>query len=63
MAKKSSEYAKRQDGAATVFQVTPAPPPKFTYLLIVGGVVALLGLGTITSGFGLIFLAMAAFCF
>jgi len=63
MRNNGSEYAKHQDGGTTVFEVTPARAPKFTYLLIVGGVVALLGLGTLAAGFGVFFLAMAAFCF
>jgi len=63
MKDRGSEYSKRQDGAATVFDVTPASAPKFTYLLIIGVVVGVLGLGTLASGFGFFFLLMAAFCF
>lgn len=63
MKTKNAEYKKRQEGDATVFEVTPAPAPKFTYLLIIGGVVGLLGLASLAGGFGVIFLAMAAFCF
>jgi hypothetical protein len=63
MARKGSEYSKHQEGDATVFDVTPAPAPKFTYLLIIGVVVALLGLASLSSGFGIFFLAMAAFAF
>ncbi|HPE32792.1 MAG TPA: hypothetical protein PLV61_16480 [Parvularculaceae bacterium] len=44
MANKGSEYTKRQDGPATVFEVTPAPSPKFTYLLIIGGFFSLIAL-------------------
>jgi len=62
MKDRASEYTKREDGATTVFNVTPASAPKFTYLLIIGGVCALLGLGMITSG-GIFFLLMAAFAF
>ena len=36
MKNKDAEYTKRQEGGATVFEVTPAPAPKFTYLLIFG---------------------------
>ncbi|GEM_PF-1226529 len=61
--KKSSEYTKRQDGGATVFTVTPAPAPKFTAILVIGGVMGLLGLSMLAGGPGIIFLAMAAFCF
>jgi hypothetical protein len=53
-----SEYSKRQDGAATVFDVTPASAPKFMYLVIFGGFVGLLGLGFIASG-GIFMLIMA----
>ncbi len=56
-----SEYSKRQDGAATVFDVTPASAPKFMYLVIFGGFIGLLGLGMIASGFGIFMLAMAGF--
>jgi hypothetical protein len=63
MKDRASEYSKRQDGTATVFNVVPASAPKFTYLLIIGGVIGLLGLGTLAGGPGIIFLAMAAFCF
>lgn len=60
MKDRASEYSKRQDGNATVFDVTPASSPKFTYLLIIGGVTGLIGLFSIASGFGIIFLLMAA---
>ena len=63
MKDRASEYSKRQDGPATVFQVTPASAPKFTYLLIIGAVTGLIGLFSIASGFGIVFLLMAAFCF
>ena len=63
MKSRPSEYTKRQDGNTTVFDVTPASAPKFTYLLILGGVVGLIGLGTLGSGAGVFFLLMAAFCF
>jgi hypothetical protein len=61
MKDRPSEYTKRQDGAATVFQVTPASAPKFTYLLIVGGVITFIGLLSIASGFGVAFLLMGGF--
>lgn len=59
MAAKGSEYKKLQDGTATVFDVTPAPAPKFTYLLIIG-VVCVLG-GLLAMPGGLVFVAMGAF--
>ncbi len=34
---KSSEYEKQREGAATVFTVTPAPAPKFWFMVIFGG--------------------------
>lgn len=55
---KGSEYTKRQDGSATVFDVTPAPSPKFTYLLIIGGGLSLLVLGMGGGIFGLILLGI-----
>lgn len=61
MKNRPSEYTKRQEGAATVFQVTPASAPKFTYLLIIGGICAFVGLLSIASGFGIVFLAMGGF--
>ena len=63
MKNKDAEYSKRQEGDATVFDVTPASAPKFTYLLIFGVVVGLVGLASLTAGFGIVLLAMAAFCF
>lgn len=59
MAQNLASYTKRQDGDATVFEVTPAKPPKFWYLIIIGGVIGLVGLGMMPGG--LIILAMAAF--
>jgi hypothetical protein len=56
-----SEYTKRQDGTATAFHVVPASAPKFTYLLLIGGVVSLIGLVSIASGFGIVFLLMGGF--
>lgn len=61
MAQKLAEYKKRTEGDATVFDVTPAPHPKFWYLIIFGGFIGLIGLGGLTSGFGIFFLLMAAF--
>ena len=58
MKDRASEYHKRQDGAVTVFDVTPASAPKFMYLVIIGGVIGLIGLGMITSG-GIFMIAMA----
>lgn len=61
MKDRPSEYTKRQDGAATVFQVTPASAPKFTYLLIIGAVCTFGGLVSLSSGFGVFFLLMGGF--
>jgi hypothetical protein len=59
MATKGSEYKKRQDGSATVFEVTPAQAPKFWYLVIIGAVVGLGGLLAMPGG--LAFVAMGGF--
>ncbi len=61
MATKGSEYKKRQDGTATVFEVTPAQPPKFWYLIIIGAVIGLGGLLAMPGG--LAFVAMGGFAF
>jgi hypothetical protein len=56
-----SEYLKRQDGDATVFEVTPAKPPRFWLMIGFGVVLVLVGLGT--GGGGLVaFGGMGAFC-
>src|SRR5690242_17708531 len=39
-----SEYNKRQDGTACVFDVTPAQAPRFMMMAIGGGILAFLGL-------------------
>jgi len=39
-----SEYIKRQEGDSSVFEVTPAQAPKFLFIVIGGGVLALIGL-------------------
>lgn len=39
-----SEYHKRQDGGVVVFDVTPAPVPKYTYIVIMSGIACLFGL-------------------
>jgi hypothetical protein len=39
-----SEYNRRQEGTASIFEVTPAQAPKFMLMAIGGGVLALLGL-------------------
>ncbi len=57
---RASEYTKRQDGATTVFDVTPASAPKFMYLVIFGGFIGLLGIGMIASG-GIFMVLMAGF--
>lgn len=44
MADKGSEYQKHTDGNATVFNVTPSSPPKFTYLIVIGVIAVLFGL-------------------
>lgn len=59
MADKGSEYRKRQEGDATVFDVTPAPTPKFWFLIIFGGVVLLGGLLAMPGG--LAFVLMGGF--
>ena len=51
MAAKTSEYSKSQEGTATVFAVTPAKAPKFTYLIIICAGVCLLGLGMGSAAF------------
>jgi len=61
MATKGSEYKKRQEGNATVFEVTPAQAPKFWYLVIFGAVVGLGGLLAMPGG--LAFVAMGGFAF
>jgi hypothetical protein len=61
MAGKGSEYSKRSEGGATVFTVTPASSPKFTFLLILGGGIMLLGL--LSMPVGIVFLAMGGFAF
>ena len=61
MATKGSEYKKRQEGNATVFEVTPAQAPKFWYLVIIGAVVGLGGLLAMPGG--LAFVAMGGFAF
>jgi hypothetical protein len=43
------EYQKRQEGNATVFDVTPAPQKKFMLIVILGGIGVLFGLGIISS--------------
>lgn len=53
---RASEYGKRQEGDKTVFTVTPASAPKFWYLIIVGVVVLVLGLG----GLGIFGILMGA---
>jgi len=51
---RQSEYVKRQEGDKTVFTVSPATAPKFWYLIIIGAIIALLGL----AGLGIFGLAM-----
>ena len=59
MATKGSEYKKTESGGVTTFEVTPAPAPKFWYLIIIG-VVCVLG-GLLAMPGGLFFVAMGAF--
>ena len=63
MANASSEYTKRSDGNATVFDVTPAPAPKFWTLVVIGALCALGGLSSLGSSpsFAIVFLAMGGF--
>jgi hypothetical protein len=61
MKNRPSEYSKRQDGTTTIFNVVPASAPKFTYLLLIGAVCAFVGLLSIASGFGIVFLLMGGF--
>jgi len=42
---KSAEYSKRQEGGATVFDVTPATPPKFVAAIGAGAIAVVIGLG------------------
>jgi hypothetical protein len=58
MATKGSEYKKTESGGVTTFEVTPAPAPKFWYLIIIGG---LCMLGLLALPGGLIFVLMGAF--
>lgn len=57
-----SEYRKRQDGTATVFDVTPAPQKKFWFILILGGLLLIMALSSIGSMpiFALIMAGLAA---
>ena len=58
----TAEYKKRQDGSATVFDVTAAKAPKFGTMVGMGIFCILIGLASLGSGgFGLIFLAMGGF--
>jgi hypothetical protein len=57
---KSAEYSKRQDGSTTVFDVTPAAPPRFGAAIGAGAVGVLLGLGMIAAG-GIFLVALGAF--
>jgi hypothetical protein len=57
---KLAEYTKREEGGMTVFDVTPATPPKFGAAIGAGAVGSLLGLGMIASG-GIFLLALGGF--
>ena len=54
-----SEYAKRQDGDAFVFEVTPAQSPKFIMIAVGGAVLGLIGLLMGPAGW-ILFLPVAA---
>lgn len=56
---KSAEYSKRQEGGATVFNVTPATPPKFVAAIGAGAVAVVLGLGIISDMQGMAIFIMA----
>jgi hypothetical protein len=58
---KPAEYSKRQEGSMTVFDVTPAPAPKFGAAIGAGAVAVLLGLGTLGAGVGIFILALGGF--
>jgi hypothetical protein len=60
---KTAEYSKRQDGNATVFDVTPAAPPKFISAIGAGIVAVLLGLGTMSDlgGLAIVILALGGY--
>lgn len=58
---KGSEYQKRQEGDTTVFEVTPAKPPRFWLMVGFGAILVLVGLGTGGGGLAA-FGGMGAFC-
>jgi hypothetical protein len=45
----ASEYQKRQEGSAVVFNVVPAPQKRFMFIVIMGGLMAFLGLSFFSS--------------
>ena len=45
----ASEYQKRQEGNAVVFNVVPAPQKRFMFIVIMGGLMLLLGLSFFSS--------------
>jgi hypothetical protein len=45
----ASEYQKRQDGNAVVFDVVPAPQKRFMFIVIMGALMLLLGLSFFSS--------------
>jgi hypothetical protein len=55
----ASEYQKRQDGNAMVFNVVPAPQKRFMFIVIMGGLLAFLGLSFFSSAHLLGLIAMA----
>lgn len=60
MASKCSEYKRTESGGVTVFEVTPAPAPKFWFAIIFGGFCVLVGLG-IGGGWMVFWLPIGAF--
>jgi hypothetical protein len=44
-----ARYQKRQEGGATIFEVTPAPMKKFMLIVILAGIGVLFGLAVISS--------------
>jgi hypothetical protein len=55
----ASEYQKRQEGNAVVFSVVPAPQKRFMFIVIMGGLMALLGLSFFSSAHMLGFICIA----
>jgi hypothetical protein len=60
---KGAEYSKQQNGNATVFDVTPAAPPKFGAAIGAGAVAVILGLGIMSDmpGLAIFIFALGAY--